>query len=288
MEKLLLLSANSLDCKEKLSKGIAIEMKQFPDGENYIRIPVDVGGKEVIFIHRCYPEQDKSLLQLFLILDALKRQGATKTNAVVPYFPYARQDKIFLSGEALSAETIAKMIKDSGCDELITFDCHFLKKEGEFEYKGLKIKNISLSNEILNYFKVKAKNPLIISPDEGAKYLVEKEKGAKIVKKIRGGYKNKGGIYREVESMKMNFDVHNKDVIIIDDMISTGTTMINAVKACRKKGANKIYCGATHGFFLVNALNNLRKSGAAEVIASDTIKSQVSKISMVEKLKGSV
>jgi ribose-phosphate pyrophosphokinase len=287
MTKLLLLSPNSSDFKEKLPNVTVIEMKHFPDGEDYIRIPVDVKGKDVLFIHRCYPEQDKSLVQLFLTLDSLKRQGATKIRTAVPYFPYARQDKIFLQGEALSSETISKMTKDAGCDELITFDCHCIKKAGEFEYAGLKIKNISLSNEILSYFKTKAKNPTTISPDEGARYLVEKEKGAKIVQKIRGEYNNEGDqLYRGVESMKADFDVMGKDVIIIDDMISTGTTMINAVKTCKDGKANKIYCGAAHGLFLANALENLKKAGAEEVIVSDTIKSPVSKISIINKLKG--
>lgn len=286
MTKLLLLSPNSSDLKEKLPSATILEMKRFPDDEDYIRIPVDVKGKEVLFIHRCYPEQNKSLIQLFLTLDALKRQGAEKISAIVPYFPYARQDKIFMQGEALSSETISKLTKEAGCSELITFDCHYIKKAGEFEYAGLKIKNISLSNEILSYFKTKAKNPIVISPDEGARYLVEKEKGAKVAQKIRGEYNNNGDqLYRGVASMKADFNVLNKDVIIIDDMISTGTTMIKAVNVCKEGKANKIYCGAAHGLFLLNALENLKKAGAEEIVASDTIKSPVSKISITNKLK---
>ena len=287
MDKLLLLSANSLDFKEKFPRAVALEMKHFPDGENYIRIPINVSGKEIYFIHRCYPEQDESLIQLFLTLDSLKRQRAGKINAIVPYFPYARQDKILLQGEALSSQTISKLTKDAGCDELITFDCHFIKKEGEFEFDGFKIRNISLSNELIKYFSTKTKNPLIISPDEGAKYLVEKEKGSQVVKKIRGEYTDKSGeLYRNVESMKVDFEISGRDVIIVDDMISTGTTMLKAVKACKEGNAKKIYCGAVHGLFLANSLENLKKSGAEEVIASDTIKSPVSKISIINKLQG--
>jgi ribose-phosphate pyrophosphokinase len=188
MESIVLLSPNSHDFMKKLPSCRQLVVKQFPDGEDYVRIPVDFKGKDVVILHRCYPEQDKSLIQLFLMLKTLKDGGAARITAVVPYLPYARQNKLFLKGEALSSKIICGLMKESGCDELVTFDCHFLKKEGEFTYGGLRIRNISLSHALLSYFKGKLRSPKIISPDEGAYYFLTKEKDTAVMKKTRGAY----------------------------------------------------------------------------------------------------
>ena len=288
MERILLLSPNSSDVMKKIPKYHSIIIKHFPDGENYIRIPIDCRGKDVTVLHRCYPEQDKSLIQLFLILKTLKESGASSIRAVVPYMPYARQDKLFLKGEAMSSKIICELIKKSGCDELITFDCHFLKKEGRFTYGGLSIKNISLSHAIISYFKGKLHSPKIISPDEGASYFLAREKDKGVMKKTRGAYSKGGTVYREPEELEANFDARGRDVVIVDDIIGTGSTMLKAVEACRKLGAKSISCGASHGLFLNDSLKKLKRAGAKEVIASNSIKSPASRINILDSLIGVV
>jgi ribose-phosphate pyrophosphokinase len=284
MERISLLAPNSPDFMKKI-KSRSIILKQFPDGENYVRIPVEFTGKDVTLIHRCYPNQDRSLMQLFLTLSTLKEGGASRVRAVVPYLPYARQDKLFLKGEALSSEVVCELIGKSGCDELITFDCHFLKKEGLFTYGGLKIRNISLSQQIISYFKKKLHSPKIISPDEGASYFLAKEKDKGVMKKMRGEYSEGKSIYRKPE-LEVGFEVKGRDVVIVDDIISTGSTMLKAVEACRKLGAKSISCGASHGLFLNNSLKRLKRAGAKEIIVSDSIKSPASKVSMLNSLRG--
>jgi ribose-phosphate pyrophosphokinase len=284
MERIVLLSPNSHDFMKKLPSHQLIA-KQFPDGEDYIRIPVEFRGKEVVFIHRCYPHQDKSLMQLFLAIKTLKEGGASRIRAVVPYLPYARQDKLFLKGEPLSSKIVCGLIKESGCDELVTFDCHFLKKEGEFTYGGLRIRNISLSHAILSYFKKKLHSPKIISPDEGASYFLAKEKDSGVMKKTRGAYSKGKTIYRKPE-IEANFNVEGRDVVIVDDIIGTGSTMLKAVEACKKLGAKSIYCGASHGLFLKDSLKRLKRAGAKEVIASNSIKSPASRINILDSLRG--
>lgn len=283
MERIVLLSPNSHDFMRKLPSRQLV-MKQFPDGENYVRIPVEFKGKEVVFIHRCYPEQDKSLIQLFLTLKTLKEGGASSIKAVVPYLPYARQDKLFLKGEALSSKIICELIKESGCEELITFDCHFLKKEGRFTYAGLKIKNISLSHAILSYFKGKLHSPKIISPDEGASYFLANEKDKAVMKKTRGAYSGKETVYRKPH-VEANFNVAGRNVVIVDDMISTGSTMLKAIEACKKLGAKSVSCGASHGLFLNDSLKKLKRAGAEEIIVSNSIVSAVSKIDIAASLR---
>jgi len=287
MEHLLLLTPNSYDFMGKPTSRSKIIIKQFPDGENYVRIPAQFHGKAVTVIHRCYPEQDRSLIQLLLILRTLKEGGASRIRAVVPYLPYARQDKLFLKGEALSSKIICNLLGKSGCDEFITFDCHFLKKEGTFNYGGLKIRNISLSKKILSHFKKRLHSPKIISPDEGASYLVAKEADWGVMQKMRGTYSKGKTIYRKPK-VEVRFDVKGKDVVIIDDMISTGSTMLKAVEACRQLGAKSIRCGASHGLFLCDSLKMLKRAGAKEVIVSNSIKSPASKIDISDSLRGVV
>jgi ribose-phosphate pyrophosphokinase len=283
MESIVLLSPNSHDFMKKLPSRQLIA-KQFPDGENYIRIPVEFKGKDVTLIHRCYPEQDRSLMQLFLALKTLRDGGASHIRAVVPYLPYARQDKLFLKGEALSSKIICGLIQESGCDELVTFDCHFLKKEGVFNYAGLKIRNISLSHAILSYFKKKLHSPKIISPDEGASYFLAKEKDSGVMKKTRGTYSKGKTMYRKPK-IEVNFRVKGRDIVIVDDMISTGSTMLKAVEACKKLGAKSISCGASHGLFLKDSLKKLKRAGTKEVIVSNSITSPASKLDISGSLK---
>lgn len=284
MERIVLLSPNSHDFMKKIPSRQLIA-KQFPDGEDYIRIPADFKGKDVLFIHRCYPEQDKSLIQLFLVLKTLKDGGASTVKAVVPYLPYARQDKLFLQGEALSSKVICELIEKSGCGELITFDCHFLKKEGRFTYGGLNINNISLSSAIISYFKGRLHSPKIISPDEGASYFLAREKDKGVMKKTRGVYSKGSTVYRKPKELEVNFDVKGRDVVIVDDIIGTGSTMLKAVEACRKLGAKSVSCGASHGLFLNDSLNRLKRAGAREVIVSNSVSSQASKLNILDSLK---
>ena len=134
-----------------------MELKKFPDGDSYIQIPQirECVGKNIALFHRLYPEQDSSLIQALFILEALKAAQAEEVTLVAPYLPYSRQDKIFLKGEVKSAERICKLLSDAGCKRLITLDCHFLKKAGTFEYGGLKIVNLTMSDTLIAYARKK-------------------------------------------------------------------------------------------------------------------------------------
>ena len=186
-----------------------IDIKAFPDGESYIRIPGIAGykGQEVKVLHRLYPEPDRNIFQALLILDTLKKAGADPV-LVCPYLPYSRQDKTFLEGEALSSEVLCRMLKLAGAQKLVTLDCHFLKKEGEFEYGGLKIENVSMGPALIAHAKalVSGEELEIISPDEGAGYLVQSH-GGKSMQKTRGDYVEGSEAYRKREEVKGDFDV---------------------------------------------------------------------------------
>lgn len=262
-----------------------IEIKAFPDGDSYVRIEnlSACKGKEVRLFHRLYPDQNSSIFIALLMLDTLKRAGA-KTTLVSPYLPYSRQDKTFKEGEALSAEALCSMLAHAGAEKLVTLDCHFLKKEGEFEYGGLKIKNISANRLLVEHAKSKLGEELeIISPDEGANYLVTAF-GGKSMKKLRGEYEEGKVAHRKIEKMEREFDVEGKNVLIIDDMISTGGTMIKAIGNVRNGGAKKVLCAATHGFFMKGSLEKLRDVSDG-VFTTDSIQNDAAEVSFMPLLK---
>lgn len=266
-----------------------IELKSFPDKESHVLIRdlEACNGADVQVLHRCYPRQDSSLLQLLLIGKTVSKV-ANKVEAIVPYLPYARQDKIWKPGEVLSAEVVCQLISAAGFTSLSTFDCHFLKKPGVATYGGLKIRNFTLSDDLVAYFKAKKPDPLFISPDQGAAYLVD-EIGGKSMVKRRGEYKNhKKTAVRPVASLDANFEVKGRDVIILDDMVAGGGTMIRAIRAVLAMGAKSVCCGCTHGLYLGDAYSKLQAAGAEEIVASNTIASEASKIDILNPLRSKI
>ncbi len=284
MERLVLISDTAGDFAAAFPGAVAAEIKKFPDGEFYARIPTDCKGKEVLLLHRCYPEQNENLMKLFILLDAIKSQSPSSLRCFIPYLPYARMDKAVKQGEAISADTVCKTLKSLGCNELITVDCHFIKQgAGIFERAGLKIRNLTASGALLAHIRKSSPNALAISPDQGAAYMA---KGGESIKKVRGEYGEMGGAtYRKVAEMKVDFEAKGKDLVIIDDMVSTGSTMIKAVNVLKVAGAKKISCATTHGLFLSGALEKLREAGAGEIVATDSIHSPVSKVHVADLLK---
>jgi ribose-phosphate pyrophosphokinase len=266
----------------------SIELKTFPDGDSYMRInEIDkCQGEDVILFHRLYPKQNTAIFNAAQMLHTLKRVGARVT-LVSPYLPYARQDKTFLMGESLSAQVLCKLLADFGVAKLVTADCHFLKKEGESEYGHLKIHNISANKLLVEHArsKVGLEQLEVISPDEGANYLVS-EFGGKSMTKVRGDYdKDKGEeAYRSVQKVERAFDVKGKNILILDDMIATGGTMVKAVENVKKGGARKVICAATHGFFLNDSLAKLKKISDG-VFTTNSIPNEVAEVDIVSLLK---
>jgi ribose-phosphate pyrophosphokinase len=268
-----------------------IEIKLFPDGDSYSRIN-DIAkcqGEDVALFHRLYPKQNTAIFNAIQILHTLKRVGA-RTTLVAPYLPYSRQDKTFLMGESLSAQVLCKLFNDFGTVRLVTVDCHFLKKEGDAEYANLKIHNISANKLLVEHARKKLGLEAleVISPDEGANYLVSGF-GGKSMSKSRGEYEHAIGpqgeeAYRAVQKIEREFEVADKCVLILDDMISTGGTMLKAVENVRKGGARKVFCAATHGFFLNDSLAKLRKAADA-VFTTNSIPNEAAEVDILPLLK---
>jgi ribose-phosphate pyrophosphokinase len=280
MEKHLLVSPNCADlCAPNF------EIKKFPDCENYVYIPdIDkLEGKDVVILHRCYPEQDSRLFQLFHILEVV-RPLAARVTALVPYLPYARKDEKAQKGEVKSASLMCGMLANAGLNELVTFDCHFMQEgEGKRNYAGLSIDNRSLAPELLEYVKPRVSNPVFISPDVGTAYMVKRVGGVSMEKTL-GDYVHGPVTFRQIIEEKLDFDVTGRDVILIDDMIIAGETMIRAAQVCKKGGAKRITCAAVHGLLVSCAFDKIRAAGAKEVIVSDSIPGPAAVVSVKRRL----
>ncbi|MEM3519739.1 MAG: ribose-phosphate diphosphokinase [Candidatus Hadarchaeales archaeon] len=270
----------------KLSKRLSLELhtflltpeiKRFPDGEIYIRLPGELKGKEVVVVQSLGPPQNENLMVLLLMLDAARDLGAKKVVCVTPYFCYARQDKRFKPGEAISMKTIVKLIEEVAPDELITIDIH---EDSSLRYFSIPVKNLT-AMPLLGKFigsRLRLKNPVVIGGDQGSE-----ERAKKVAEEIGGGHDYL--VKRRITPTKVTvepkkIDAKGRDVIIVDDIISTGGTVIKAVKVLSRQGARNIYAACTHPVLVGKTLEKLRKAGTRKVIATDTIEREVSLVSV--------
>lgn len=257
---------------------VEVESKTFPDGECYVRLTRNVKDERVTIIQSTYPPQNTHLIQLFLMVDAAKSFGAKEVIVVIPYMAYARQDKIFRFYEPISIETILKIFEKLEVKTLITINIHEPKV---FKKVKLECLNLSATNLLAKYFtRTSLTKVLVFAPDLKAVEMVKE------ASKILGGEigwfrKERNRITGEIEMVsEEEFEVEDKNVILFDDIISTGGTTATAVKMLKEKGAKKIFSACIHPLLIKNALNRILEAGAEAVIATDTIPSSVSVVSV--------
>ncbi len=256
---------------------IPVFFKRFPDGESYIRIEGDVKDEDVVVVQTTSPPQDERMMQLFLITSAARDQGAQRITAVVPYFGYSRQDKVFLKGEAFSAKTIVELLKTCGVTQIVTLDAHNPSTLSSF---NVPVKDLSAIPLLARYFKdLGFANAVSLSM--GKKGAGTAEEADKI---LLGGYDyvstRRNRYTGEVTIEEKPLEVRGKVVIFFDDIISSGGTMVKAVAYAKKQGALKVYVACVHPLLMANAKEKIIESGADEVVGTDSVPSQVSVVSV--------
>jgi ribose-phosphate pyrophosphokinase len=245
--------------------------KRFPDDEFYVRLLDSVAGDEVLIVQTAYP--DEKIIELLLMQDAVHDSGAKKITVVLPYFGYSRQDKKFEEGEAISARAIAEHIS-LHADSVITVDPH---KEHILKFFTVPAYSCSAVKALAQYLKEK-RIDFILAPDKGAK---ERAKEAAAVINCDYDYLEKTRIdSTTVTITPKKLDAHSKRVAIIDDIISTGRTMANSIKELKKQGAKEVFVACTHGLFIGQAKEKLIAAGCDEIISTDTIENEFSKVSV--------
>ena len=256
-----------------------LKVKKFPDGEISIRLMSNVRGKTVVFVQSFYDNIDDLIVEILFAADTAQELGAKKIILAAPYFPYFRQDKRFKSGQCISIEIMARLI-DKYFDKVIIVDPHLHREKDLSHLFNIKHHKLTSNHYIGRYIKKNFRNPLIVGPDwESYKWAkrVADEIGCEYVimekKRIPG---------REVKvSLNKPVDLRNKNVIRVDDIISTGNTIIEAAKNFKKMGAKKFNCIAVHGIFVEKALEKLRKANV-KVVTTNTIPNKVDKIDVSE------
>ncbi|ASJ15987.1 ribose-phosphate pyrophosphokinase [Thermococcus chitonophagus] len=270
--------SGALHLKEELSKKaeiIEVEIKKFPDGEKYVRILGE--GEEAIVVQSTYHPQDEHLIEALLLGDALKEKGFKRLKLVVPYLAYSRQDRVTKDGEPISIRAVMKML-GLYYDELYVFDIHNPKT---LEFFPGKAHNVSPARVIAEYFKEKLGEGIVMAPDKGA--LERARAVAEILGLEYSHFEKKRISPTEVQMTPVDVDVKGKNVLIVDDIISTGGTMIKAANLLRELGAGKIFVAATHGVFAEGAIERV-SNAVDELAVTNTIPTPVSKISIVPEI----
>ena len=251
-----------------------METHKFPDGERYIRIGGDVTENAVVIQSTGNP-QDQNLIELFLIIKTLKNMNVENVKVVIPYFGYGRQEKSFRKGESVSASVIAQLIEAAGASEFYSINLHENKICNFFDIPAY---NISAMPIIADYIREKFENPLIVAPDKGALPFAKEISG---ILKCDYDHLEKTRLSPDkVETKTKNLDVKGKETIIIDDIISTGGTIVNAANILRQHNADKVVVSCVHPVLVEDALLKIFTTGVDDVIATDTLRSDVSMISV--------
>lgn len=248
---------------------------RFPDGECYTRIDEESLDDDVAIIQNTYP--DGNLVEMLLIQDAVRRLGAKNVTIVVPYFGYARQDRVFKNGEPESARVMCRILA-MGCNRVITVDIH---KENVLEFFGCPYKDLKAGNAMGDHFKGRGID-MVFSPDIGAAgraKMVGERMGVPydhLEKKRLSG--------TEVVIQPAKSDVKGKSILIVDDMISTGGTIMTATTQLKAAGAKSVTVACTHGVYVNGALDKLKASDIDELLSCNTIVTETSKISVASMI----
>ena len=250
------------------SKLIKSSIRKFADGEIYIEINENIRGNSIFIIQAISSPANDNLMELLLCIDALKRSSAKNITAVIPYFGYARQDRKVVPRTSISAKLVSNLITKAGADRVVTVDLHAGQIQGFFD---IPVDNLFATPIFARHIKknIKAKNIICVAPDVGG---TERARalgkllniGLAIVDKRRP---------KPGQSQVMNVigNVKSKTCIIVDDIIDSGGTIINAAKALKDKGAKEVYVYITHGVLSGEAINKIKKSVIKNLVITDTI-----------------
>lgn len=273
--------AKSIANELGLSLGLS-EVKRFSDGEINMRINETVRDNDIFIIQSTAPPVNENLMELLIMIDAMRRASAGSINAVMPYFGYARQDRKTRARDPISAKLVADIITSAGANRILTMDLHCAQIQGFFDIPVDHLVGIPL---FVDYFKNKfgngIENVTTVAPDFGsvarARNFAEKLNIPLAVIDKRRPEPNIS------EILNIIGDVAGKSVILVDDIIDTAGTITNAANALKKRGATDVYACCTHALLSANAIEKINDSAITQLVALDTINLPSEK--MFSKLK---
>ena len=256
------------------AKYVDVDTRTFPDGESKITFRHNLMKSVVLVVQSTYPPVDTNLLQILSIISEVKKISS-KIYAIMPYMGYARQDRQFLNGEIATMSVVAKMLQAAGAKKAIVVDIHSKTALRHFK---IPTENVSAIPELAKYLKkLKLKNPVIVSPDTGGS--LRAKKFADILKSdfitLKKSRNRKTG---KVSIQSTKADVKGKDLIIVDDIVSTGGSVVKATQFLKKQKCKRVFVVCTHGLLVGDAEKNIKKAGVTQIISTNTIPRSISKV----------
>ncbi|HJJ22945.1 MAG TPA: ribose-phosphate pyrophosphokinase [Nitrosopumilus sp.] len=269
---------SSEDLARKLSRKIKAnfvksEIRVFPDGESKITLSGNISKRKSIVVKSIYPPVDTNLVQALSLISKAK-ETSSEVIAVIPYMGYARQDREFLPGEIVTMKVLGKLFKGAGASKIIAVDIHSIIG---FKHFTIKSKNVTAIPDLVKYFKkLSLKNPLVVSPDQGGK-----DRAKVFAKEFESEYialeKKRDRKTGKIQIKIKNADkVANRDLILVDDMISTGGSIIKATQLLKKQKCKRVYVACTHALLMNDAEKKIKKAGVTKIVSANTIPGKTS------------
>jgi ribose-phosphate pyrophosphokinase len=255
-------------CKQLKLKLVNTNIKRFADGEIYVEINENIRGNSVFVIQSTSNPANDNLMELLLVIDALKRSSAKNITAVIPYYGYARQDRKVAPRTSISAKVVANLITNAGASRVVTVDLHAGQIQGFFD---MPVDNLFTTPLFAKYIKkrFKSKRLICVSPDVGG---VQRTRGlATRIKADLAIIDKRRPKPGQSKVMNIIGNVKGKTCIIVDDIIDSGGTIVNAVDALKKEGAVEVYVFITHAVLSGEAISKIKKSKIKKLIITDTI-----------------
>jgi ribose-phosphate pyrophosphokinase len=254
-------------------------ISQFSDGEIQIHIKESVRGSEVYVLQSTSSPVNTNIMELLIMIDALKRASARKINVVIPYFGYARQDRKARSREPITAKLMANLLEKAGATRVLTMDLHTSQIQGFFDIPVEHLFGVPI---LAQYFKDKGlEDIVIVAPHNGS--VARARKMANLLHAPIALIDKRSIEENSTEIISVVGNIEGKNAIIIDDLIDTGTTITVAAGALAEKGAKSIYAGCTHPVFTGAAISGIESSPIKELVVTNTI--ELPKEKMINKIK---
>jgi len=248
------------------------EIRRFASSEIYVR-PVDsVRGADVFIIQTSTPPVNETIMELLILIDAMKRASAKRVTAVIPYYGYSRQDKKALAREPISAKLIADLLTAAGTDRVVSVDLHSGQIQGFFDFPFDHLTALPLLADYLrDETGLSGEQITVVAPDAGRVKVAERLQQSlhadiAYINKRRSKYEA-----HKIEAIEVVGDVDGQVCILVDDMIDTAGTMVQGARALAERGAREIYTAATHGLFNGKAVPNIEESPISQVVVTNTV-----------------
>ncbi len=270
----------SSDLADKIAKRlgahlVSAELRVFSDGES--KIKMGRAGKICVIVQSTYPPTDTHLMQALMLSKKCADDGSRDVCAVIPYLAYARQDRAFLEGEVVSIALVAKLLEAAGVRHVITVDIHSQLAMSHF----VSVQNVSSIPILADHVsRMKLHSPVAVSPDAGGA-----DRAKEFAKRLKADFvalkKSRDRTTGEVMvDEKLDIDVSGRDAILVDDMISSGGSIVKAAELLRKKGAGKIYAMCAHALLIGDAAQKIKAAGVQNIIATNSVPGEYAKVDL--------